>query len=305
MNNDKVKNWAHVAEIVSGVAVVVTLVFLVIEVRGNSDLIRANTFNRSIESLVDYRMQIATSADALRTMNEHWGREGPDSLRRQLLVVNLWSIYEKTYFSQQYGLVGTAEWQRFESRICSYVRTEDGLRYWTDSVAGFLTDEFRDYVASNCGVPDQVAKESPYAGQEHRAIKSLSEKEVNALRNGAGMGFAKLAELNHFPGPKHVLAVADQLELGESVVAESRSLYDDMHSRAVALGEQLIAAEEDLDRRFSAASIDEFALDEALREIGRIRAELRYVHLEAHLRQRRLLSDEQVAKYDEIRGYHR
>ena len=29
MNNERIKNWAHVAEIVSGIAVVVTLVFRV------------------------------------------------------------------------------------------------------------------------------------------------------------------------------------------------------------------------------------------------------------------------------------
>lgn len=304
MDNEKVKNWAHIAEIVSGVAVVVTLIFLVLEVRGNSDLIRANTFNRSIESLVDYRMQIATSEEALETMNAHWGREGPDSLRRQLLVVNLWSIYEKTYYSRQYGLVGEAEWQRFESRICNYVQTGEGLRYWTDSVAMFLTDEFRDYVVSGCDISASLAQESPYAGEQHRPIKSLSEKEVNALRNGAGMGFAKLAELNRYPGPKHVLAVADELELSEALVTRTQSIYDEMHGRAVALGEELIAAEQTLDRRFVEASIDEASLDESLREIGRIRARLRYVHLEAHIKQRRLLSDEQVARYDELRGYH-
>ena len=97
MNNERIKNWAHIAEIISGIAVVVTLVFLVIEVRGNSDLIRANTFNRSIESLIDYRMQIANSDQALATMNEHWNREGPESLRRQLLVVNLFVVASLTW----------------------------------------------------------------------------------------------------------------------------------------------------------------------------------------------------------------
>ena len=77
-----------------------------------------------------------------------------------------------------------------------------------------------------------------------------------------------------------------------------------MHGRAVALGEELIAAEQALDRRFADASIDEASLHEALSDIGRIRADLRYVHLEAHLKQRRLLSDDQVARYDELRGYH-
>ena len=152
MNNERIRNWAHVAEIVSGVAVLITLVFLVLEIRGNSDLIRANTFNRSIESLIDYRMQIASNEESLRVMTDHWGIDSPDLLRRQLLVVNLWSIYEKTYFSRQYGLVGPAEWERFESRICGYVTREDGLRFWSENVANFMTDEFREYVISRCEV---------------------------------------------------------------------------------------------------------------------------------------------------------
>lgn len=148
MNSDRIQNYAHFAEIVSGVAVVATLIFLVFEIRGNSDLIRANTFNRSIESLVDLRTHIASNDESLRIMADHWGVESPDLLRRQLLVVNLWSIYEKTYYSQQYGLVGTAEWERFETRICSY--TQSGREFWEESIAGFLTEEFRGYVVSTC-----------------------------------------------------------------------------------------------------------------------------------------------------------
>jgi len=152
MNSERIRNWAHVAEIFSGIAVFITLVFLVLEVRGNSDLIRANTFNRSIESLIDYRMQIASNDESLKVMAVHWGIDSADLLRRQLLVVNLWSIYEKTYFSRQYGLVGVAEWERFESRICGYVKREDGLKFWSENVANFMTDEFRDYVRSHCEV---------------------------------------------------------------------------------------------------------------------------------------------------------
>lgn len=152
MDSERIKSWAHIAEIVSGIAVLVTLVFLVFEIRGNSDLIRANTFNRSIESLIDYRMQIASNEDSLRIMTDHWGVDNAELLRRQLLVVNLWSIYEKTYFSRQYGLVGEAEWERFESRICGYVKSEDGLEFWRENVANFMTAEFRNYVTARCEI---------------------------------------------------------------------------------------------------------------------------------------------------------
>lgn len=51
---------------------------------------------------------------------------------------------------------------------------------------------------------------TPYAGQQTRTIKALSDDEIAALRNGEGMGMAKAAELNGYPGPIHVLSLAAQ-----------------------------------------------------------------------------------------------
>ena len=45
------------------------------------------------------------------------------------------------------------------------------------------------------------AADLPYAGQQTRAIKALSDDDIAALRAGEGMGMAKAAELNGYPGP--------------------------------------------------------------------------------------------------------
>ena len=144
---------------------------------------------------------------------------------------------------------------------------------------------------------------SPYAGQEMRTIKSFSAKEIESLRSGGGMGFAKLAELNHYPGPRHVLDSAQELELTPSQLAATEALFAEMRTNAIALGKELLDAEAALDRAFASKEIDADALERALFEIGNIRARLRFVHLEAHLRQRDLLTDTQVARYDRIRAY--
>jgi hypothetical protein len=57
---------------------------------------------------------------------------------------------------------------------------------------------------------------SPYAGQERRSIKALSDNEVRDLAEGRGMGLARAAELNSFPGPMHVLELANELGLSEA-----------------------------------------------------------------------------------------
>jgi hypothetical protein len=148
-----------------------------------------------------------------------------------------------------------------------------------------------------------ASEEPSYAGQELRSIKSLSEQEIESLRRGDGMGFAKLAELNHFPGPRHVLDLSRELELSPGQLADTEALYDEMLEDAKSLGDAIIEAESELDRAFKSGSITAESLETALREIGRLRAELRYVHLRAHLRQKELLSAEQVRKYDALRGY--
>jgi len=98
------------------------------------------------------------------------------------------------------------------------------------------------------------------------------------------MGFAKLAELNHYPGPKHVLELAVDLGLTRSQVSETEALFEKMRLNAVVLGEELLEAEMALDQDFSQGAISPESLESALLSIGRIRAQLRYVHLEAHLR---------------------
>ena len=52
---------------------------------------------------------------------------------------------------------------------------------------------------------------TPYAGQQQRAVKALSEQQVADLRAGRGMGLALAAELNGYPGPLHVIELADKL----------------------------------------------------------------------------------------------
>jgi hypothetical protein len=55
--------------------------------------------------------------------------------------------------------------------------------------------------------------QSPYAGMQTRPVKALSEQQVSDLRAGRGMGLALAAELNGYPGPMHVLELADRLDL--------------------------------------------------------------------------------------------
>ena len=149
-----------------------------------------------------------------------------------------------------------------------------------------------------------VLAASPYAGEEGRDIKALSAEDVNAYLTGQGMGFAKVAELNGYAGPKHVLELAGELELTAEQRTRTQALFASMQTRAVALGRQLVDEERKLDRLFAGASITESSLQESVARIGALQADVRAAHLEAHLEQAKILTPEQRAHYLRLRGYH-
>ncbi len=144
---------------------------------------------------------------------------------------------------------------------------------------------------------------SPSAGQEKREIKALSDEDIRAYLNGLGMALAKAGELNHYPGPMHVLEFAEQMKLTAAQRQRTEEIRKVMLNEAIPIGKGIIEKERDLDRLFASGAIDNAKLDSTLADIGRLQGELRAVHLRAHLEQKRILTPEQVAKYDELRGY--
>ncbi len=170
----------------------------------------------------------------------------------------------------------------------------------TYSIAALYTWMLILCLASPMG---SVAQPTPYAGQQHREIKALSSQEIQSYLSGHGMGFAKAAELNHYPGPMHVLEHAEALQLTEPQRTQTQTIFDVMRREAIELGHQLVRAERHLDRLFAAQTVTEDALQEATRTIADYQGKLRNVHLRAHLAQRRVLSAEQIQHYNHLRGY--
>ena len=144
---------------------------------------------------------------------------------------------------------------------------------------------------------------TPYAGQQTRAIKALSEEDVAALLNGGGIGTAKAAELNGYPGPIHVLALAKELKLSDEQRQQVQAIFKDMHEGAVALGTKIVERERALDQQFAKREVTNGDVAAETAKIGALRGQLRSVHLEAHVATRPLLNAEQLARYQQLRGY--
>jgi Spy/CpxP family protein refolding chaperone len=144
---------------------------------------------------------------------------------------------------------------------------------------------------------------APYAGQQTRAIKSLSADDVAELRRGGGWGLAKAAELNGYPGPAHVLENADALGLTDAQRTAIRAIFAKMQQDAVAEGARLLALEEALEADFANRTVTPESLERQVAAIVGSLGRLRRIHLAAHLTTPAELTPEQVARYNALRGY--
>jgi hypothetical protein len=145
--------------------------------------------------------------------------------------------------------------------------------------------------------------QTPYSGMQTRPIKALSEQQVADLQAGRGIGLALAAELNGYPGPSHVLELADKLGLTAEQRRQVEALFASMKQEALPLGGRLIAQEAELDRQFSARTITPQSLKSATAAIAATQGELRETHLKYHLSTVAMLSESQRQQYSALRGY--
>ena len=157
------------AEIVAAAAVVISLIFVGIQVRQtaeetalNTEATRAAAYAQSVTGLNQWRqiiagdLQLATLWDSYIADDREILEPG-DEMRLQMLLVILWANYENAYYANQYGLLGASEWARHEAQIC--IRYHDDSDRWTRSgqengplpIRTLVSEEFVVYVESTCG----------------------------------------------------------------------------------------------------------------------------------------------------------
>jgi hypothetical protein len=160
---DKLKKLALTAEVISAVAIIVTIGFLAFETRANTAAIQDQTYQALTQQLNDYRVSVV-QGDWLE-VREKLLTEGWDHLSRvertKLLMLrhNLYGVYETAYYSEKRGVIGENEWARFARAICTNYETDIARGLWGNSwqevgvgstIQTNLTPEFGQYIVDTC-----------------------------------------------------------------------------------------------------------------------------------------------------------
>ncbi len=145
-----------------------------------------------------------------------------------------------------------------------------------------------------------VAAPQQHTSSEMQHHHSCLEEEHSSIERGEGFGMAMAADHNGYPGPRHVLDMASALRLTAEQRASMEKVFAGMHEKAVARGKELFEAEARLEQMFRDARPEADLREQSFR-IDSIHAELRWIHLSAHLAAQKILTPEQIATYTRLR----
>lgn len=152
-------------EFISGLAVVVTLVYLAIQIRHNTRSVRSSMHQDMIEST----LRIAESVSD----NENLGRivlkagEDYDNLTREEYIrfeayaERVFSNFESVFYSYRNSMIEQDLWESWEASYLSDLSRGAIRRYWHDERPQHLRD-FMDFV-------DQYYRNNPVGDSEERA----------------------------------------------------------------------------------------------------------------------------------------
>ena len=124
----------------------------------------------------------------------------------------------------------------------------------------------------------------------------------DVLLNGEGAGQGAFAEAHGYPGPKHVLDMAKEIQLADDQKKSLQEIFDEMSKRSKELGKQIVRIEEELNSAFEQGLVSEKSVRDDSQEIGRLRGRLRSIHLIAHMKTKKILTDAQIALYQKLRA---
>ena len=150
----QISKFKEIGEALSIVAVLITLVFLILEVRENTAAIRTESYGESITRLNDWRLQLASDKELTRMFAQFnsgnlTNLDGTESQQFSFVYGSLWSIYESAYFARSYGTLGESEWIRFEQMMCRQFELVTEQDYWS-SMDLLLSPEFKSYAQAQC-----------------------------------------------------------------------------------------------------------------------------------------------------------
>jgi len=145
----KLEKWALVAEIVGGIAVVLSLIFVGFEIQRNSEAqVRATTqnvvseFNASMETLTESAEMSCIYAQGIQDFS---GLAGADQVRLSAFLIRWNRVVEEIFFLERDGAVEPQIWAAIASQQ-QEVAQLPGFQQWFSVRRHWLSPDYQAFV---------------------------------------------------------------------------------------------------------------------------------------------------------------
>ena len=145
MGRIKLAEVAQIAEIVAAVAVVVSLVYVGMEVRSNTSAVRGAAMQAIATTDADALMTVAADADLSEIIRvgqlNPSGLTEADAFRYRTFMRQFWLSFQNIFQQSELGLIDKSVWQSYLSVICGMWSQTGTRETWSQHV-DILEDDF-------------------------------------------------------------------------------------------------------------------------------------------------------------------
>jgi hypothetical protein len=121
-DKSKLRNLAAVAEVISAVAVVLSLIYVGVGLRQNTSAIEGRTYQDVVRASNEYLLAVATDPALAETIARSWSDRSQLSQieRVQLFYLErvFWRNMENAYLQHERGILGEQEWGAYSRLVC-------------------------------------------------------------------------------------------------------------------------------------------------------------------------------------------
>jgi hypothetical protein len=134
----------NLGEFISGLAVVVTLVYLAIQIRHNTRAVRSSMHHAMIDSTLRIAESLSDNADVARIVLR--ADEDYDNLTQEELIrfeaygERVFSNFESVFYSYRNSMIEEDLWESWESSYLADIKRKSMRRYWQDERPQHLYD---------------------------------------------------------------------------------------------------------------------------------------------------------------------
>lgn len=154
----------NIGEFVSGLAVVVSLLYLAIQIRQNTRSLRASAHHSITAHIAELNRTIVEQGEVAAILEV--GLKDPVALspqdRRRFNAYNSarFRHYDNLYYQYRVGTLEPSQWHGFDSLLRTHLR-QPGIVRWWDEASAFYSDEFVAYVRALQGADPDAPPPDP------------------------------------------------------------------------------------------------------------------------------------------------